>query len=334
MDYLYSVVPRNYPNLHNQTELSDITDEEFDHQWKEQPFQWYHRIFQVICYLISLGPIRTIIGLGGFFLCQAIVTGLRYAQLKLKIDREKYKTPLLRISQIGFHFYFIAMGHIWIKKHGQIDPESRVIVTNHTALHDGMIISCCRDCAVVSKASFKVPPYEYLFDMIDPIYVRRDMAGGQTKAIIDHAQREDRLPILIFSEGTITNGDVMLKFHRSAFLTGKKVQPMLIRYSMPLVPKGWNSYAWTVVNTLKYLWDCLSIPLNIVNVYILPSHEISEYNNDVEEFTKQVHLQCANCLGVKAVTRSSDEIFKKRRGTAPAPQQNEKPAEGEKQKTE
>ena len=332
MNYLYSVVPKNYPDLHNQTELSDISEEEFEKQWKEQKFTWYHRVFQVFCYILTLGPIRTIVGILGFVLCQAFVTGFRYAQLKLKIDREKFKTPLLRVSQIGFRFYFIAMGHIWIRKHGEIDPEARVIVTNHTALHDGMIVSCCRDCAVVSKASFKVPPFVYLFDMIDPIYVRRDMAGGQTKPIIEHAQREDRLPILIFSEGTITNGDVLLKFHRSAFLTGRKVQPMLVRYSMPLVPNGWNSYAWTVVNTFKYLWDCLSVPLNIVNVYILPSHDISEYNNDVEEFTKQVQLQCANALGVKAVTRSSDEIFKKRKGAQQ--QQAQAPPAADKPKTD
>ncbi len=36
--------------------------------------------------------------------------------------------------------------------------------------------------------------------------------------------------LLIFPEGTTTNGQQLLEFQRGAFATGKPVQPMLLRY--------------------------------------------------------------------------------------------------------
>ncbi|EAY17690.1 Acyltransferase family protein [Trichomonas vaginalis G3] len=308
---LFSIVPRDHKEWHEQTKLSDITDEEFNRQIKPVKYARKHIIFQIICFILTLGPIRAVFGFVGFFSCCAIAGGLRRLQYALGMDTTKYKTFLLRIVQLGFRCLFIVFNHIWIRKEGTMDPDARVIICNHTAFHDPMIISCTRDTSVVMKASFGEGVARWVFDIIDPIYVRRDMPGGQTKLIIDHANNKELLPILIFPEGTLTNGDIFLKFHRGAFLTDHKVQPMLVRYHMPFVPEGWNSFAWTEPNILLYFWYAMSVPLNWVTVKILPAHSKSEYAN-ADEFADAMQLQCANAFGVLASTRSSNDIFRKK----------------------
>jgi 1-acyl-sn-glycerol-3-phosphate acyltransferase len=247
----------------------------------------------------------------------AIVIFLRWMQIRiLHIQRDRFKTFLLRIAQLGFRCLFFAFGHLYIKVNGKIDKDARVIVSNHTCFHDAMIIICCRDASVVAKIEFQ-SVFMWLFDIIDPIYVRRDQHGGQTQLVKDHINNKDLLPILIFPEGTITNGDVLLKFHRSPFLSEHKVQPMMIRYWMPFVPKGWNSFAWTHKSTLSFFWSVLSMPFSFVVVDILPSSSIQQYES-VDAMAEAVQLQCANALGVKAVTRSSNEIFMKKKAAKEA----------------
>jgi hypothetical protein len=71
--------------------------------------------------------------------------------------------------------------------------------------------------------------------------------------------------VLLFPEEAKTNGDVMLRFHRKAFVTPYKVQPMVIRFWLLLVPKGSN----TVVS--GDLWRLLAIPLFVIGVDCLQS---------------------------------------------------------------
>ena len=312
MNKLISCVPSNHADLHDQKVLSDISDAEFHEQFDELKFTWYQRLFQVFCFFIFLGPIRAVVGLTLFVVIMAIVLALRWTQVHVGIPRKYFKTFLLRIAQIGFRCLFFAFGHLHIKLNGEIDKEARVVIANHTCFHDAMIINCCRDVSYVAKIEFKNFIFTWLFDMLDPIYVRRDQRGGQTELIKEHINNMELLPILIFPEGTITNGDILLKFHRSPFLTEHKVQPLLIRYWMPFVPKGWNSFAWTHKSTLSFFWSVLSMPFSFVVVDALPASSIQQYES-VDAMCDAVQLQCAYALGVKAVTKSSNEIFMKKK---------------------
>lgn len=336
MEYIYSRVPANHPELHNQTELSDITDEEFNQQWKEPHYKWYHRIYQILCFFIFLGPLRVVVAITGFLICILFVTYGRKLQLKVfKSDRKHLKGFFYSVLQISIRFLALAFGHVHIKVNGKVDPETRIVITNHTAFHDPFIVNYVLPVSVVCKQELGEGDLKYMLDVVDPIYVRRDQPGGRTKLIIDQANNSEMNPVLIFPEGTLTNGDITLKYHKGAFLTDKKVQPILLTYHMPLVPKGWNSYAWTVNNTLAYIWECCCMPFNILTIDILPAMTVNDADGTPEGFAKKAQLIVSNHFGTKATTRSSDEIFRKRKDIAAQKAQAEKPVnESEKVKTQ
>lgn len=311
MDLLLSSAPSRLPDMDHQTSASDIDDEEFDRAWKERKFTWYHRLFQVICFIVFLGPFRIVFGVLSCIISMSIIILFRIFLHKIG-KPDKYKKFCIRIARFGFRSLFFGFGHLHIRMKGDFDPEARVIISNHTHLIDPFVIVCMRFVTVVMKKEIaNHAAYRYICECVDPVYVDRKVSTGASKLIVDHANDPKLDPVLIFPEGTITNGDCMLKFHRSAFLTHHKVQPMTIRYWQPLVPHGWNSYAWTTVSTLEYIWQLLCMPWNIITVEALPPMTLDvDGEGDVEKFALKAQLAMANSLQIKAVTRSSDEIFK------------------------
>jgi 1-acyl-sn-glycerol-3-phosphate acyltransferase len=150
----------------------------------------------------------------------------------------------------------------------------------------------------------------YIFDLAQTIAINRSEASGTAERFKEAADDlSNPLPLGVFAEGTMTNGDVLLKFHTGAFLTDHPVQPVAIRYWQPFVPKGWNSWAYLTHYPLRYVWCLLSLPLNIITCDVLPVMRKGP-GETPPDFAKRAQLALANHLKVKAVTRSSHELFR------------------------
>ena len=178
-----------------------------------------------------------------------------------------------------------------------------------------MICSCVQHLTVVMKIEIAHNLFNrLLMEIVDPVYVDRKTSRGASQQVVERANNPKYNPVLIFPEATINNGDHLLKFHRGAFLTDKKVQPFCLTYWQPFVPKGWNQYAWTESSTLLYMFEVLSMPFTFVSVDILDPMTLPvEGQGNVEKFAEYAELVMANHLGVKAISNSSDEIFKKKK---------------------
>jgi 1-acyl-sn-glycerol-3-phosphate acyltransferase len=115
-------------------------------------------------------------------------------------------------------------------------------------------------------------------------------------------------PLVIYPEGTMTNGTLLLKFRTGAFLTKQPIQAFAVRYWQTLVPKGWNTNAYTEPNFLLYFFGLLSLPPSVVTVELLPVIYPKE-GETPDQLATRVQLAVANALKVKAVTRSSSHVF-------------------------
>ncbi|KAK8840099.1 Ancient ubiquitous protein 1 [Tritrichomonas musculus] len=303
--------PNYLPEYKNQKELSKVSEEEFNSAWKPHKYTWYQRLYQILCFIVFLGPIRAIIGLTVFVLSDILIVLIRIVIHSLKLQMDTGKRFCISIANFGFRFLLLAFGILHIKVNGKIDPNTRVIISNHTAYVDPMIISCIHPVTVVMKAELAKSTFlRYLMEIVDPVYIDRSAHTGASQFIIEHANNFKRFPVLIFPEATTINGNHLLKFHRGAFLTNQKVQPCCIRYWQPLVPQGWNQYAWTTVSLPMYLFEVLSMPFTIVSVDILDPITLDvEGKGNVDRFTTYAQIYMANHLGVKAITHSSNEIF-------------------------
>ena len=77
-------------------------------------------------------------------------------------------------------------------------------------------------------------------------------------------------PLLLFPEGTTTNGSALLPFKTGAFLTGAPVQPVLLRYR-------WRRFspAWETITAPRHFFLTFSQFAQSLEVLYLPVYEPS-----------------------------------------------------------
>jgi hypothetical protein len=148
-----------------------------------------------------------------------------------------------------------------------------------------------------------------MMDCLDPLYVDRTKSCGATQQIIDRAEDINRWPLLIFPEGTIAGGSVMLKFHRGGFLTTRYIQPVLMRLVTPFMPAHWNTYIWTSQPLWELLWALFTMPFSICWLKWLSAEPGVGPKGDAEIAAERMQIAMANELGVKAVNAGSDLLF-------------------------
>ena len=117
-------------------------------------------------------------------------------------------------------------------------PESGVVVSNHLGYLDIVAFAAQHRCVFVSKAELaKEFLVGWMTTMAGTVYVERGRGGSVLRAWDDmQAAADAGLPIVIFPEGTTSDGDSVLKFH-SGLLgqvveAGQPITAAFVRYRL------------------------------------------------------------------------------------------------------
>ena len=310
---LGSASPPFTHGFNNQKKLTTLTDEEFRTIRVDPKFKWYQTLFQIVSFIVFFGYLRVVVGVLTFLVCGCLVNVIQWTTIHVFDSKGiKYTRAFCKkVAYVGFLAFNTAMGIVYYQVHGKIDPETRIFVANHTALIDPFIFYIFAYYTPVIKGEVKKVKFlNLILDCVDAVYVDRSQHKGQSQTILERANNSECEPVLIFPEGTTAGGDFMLKFHRTPFLSDYKVQPVSIRYCMPLVPEGWNFYSWKKATLLHHLWMMMSMPPSYIRFDILPPMtKAVEGEGDVEKFATKAELALANHLGLRATDRSSSEIY-------------------------
>lgn len=114
-------------------------------------------------------------------------------------------------------------------------PQAPCIVANHVSFLD-VLAFLSIGCSFVAKESARrIPLVGRIAASIGCIFVERDSSQSRSSAresikITLHSVRNSS-QLVIFPEGTITNGEGMLQFRRGGFDACVPVQPVRIEYS-------------------------------------------------------------------------------------------------------
>jgi len=116
--------------------------------------------------------------------------------------------------------------------------QAPLLVSNHTSYLDGLILAACLGFprVVAMSGSRKVPIVGKLMEDMDCVFVDRsssDSRKATLEAITQHcaAWAPGRRPMMIFPEGTTSNGQGLLPFRRGAFAAGVPVRPVILVYT-------------------------------------------------------------------------------------------------------
>lgn len=117
-------------------------------------------------------------------------------------------------------------------------PKSGVVVSNHMGYLDIVGFAAQGRCVFLAAAELaKVPLLGWMATMAGTIYVERGSGGSAVRARASLlAAAEDGIPIVIFPEGTTTDGTTMLPFRSGALAqvmqAGLPVTAAFVRYRL------------------------------------------------------------------------------------------------------
>uniref|UniRef100_A0A4W3JVT0 Lysophosphatidylcholine acyltransferase 2 n=1 Tax=Callorhinchus milii TaxID=7868 RepID=A0A4W3JVT0_CALMI len=171
------------------------------------------------------------------------------------------------LTCLGRAFLF-CIGFIQIKvkgKRAKTTDAPVLVVAPHTSFYDGIVNIVAGMPSIVSRSeNVHVPFFGSCLRCIQPVLVSRldpDSKKKTVEEITKRATSQGKWPqLLIFPEGTCTNGTCLITFKSGAFIPGVPVQPVVIRYPNRivscLVSFYFNSFLPVHVPTQAEIKDC------------------------------------------------------------------------------
>ena len=189
---------------------------------------------------VTLFPLRLAVLIGATAI-GAITTSV----LTLGADLTKPLPPLRRLlisgtTRLTARAGLWALGYWWItvdKRPGSGGAHV-LVAAPHYSLLDAFFFGYYEAPSAISKAAVKhIPIIGTLAMAVQTIFVDRKDPQARSKAAAALKERGSAAgaaagwpPVLIFPEGTCTNGQALISFKAGAFAIGAPVQPVVLRY--------------------------------------------------------------------------------------------------------
>ncbi|KAJ8261570.1 hypothetical protein GJAV_G00155840 [Gymnothorax javanicus] len=213
-----------------------------------------------------------------------------------------FHTPVLLLSRA----VFFALGFLWVRVKGrQATPEEAplLVVAPHSSYLDMLVLVPTGLPTVVSRSeNLSLPIIGALLKFNQSLLVSR--ADPDSRKLCA-AQLQQRLAskgfwpqMLIFPEGTTTNGKALLKYKPGAFMAGVPVQPVLLQYPNRLDTVRWT---WKGNSWIQALWFTTSQLYTNIIVEYLPVYTPSRVEKaDPALYADNVQKLMAQALGIPA----------------------------------
>ncbi|CAN1835834.1 Lysophospholipid acyltransferase LPEAT1 [Linum perenne] len=177
----------------------------------------------------------------------------------------------------------------------QSQPPERpgAIVSNHISHVDILYHMSSSFTSFVAKRSVaKLPLVGLISKCLGCVFVQRESKSSDFKGVagivterIKEAQENPSVPMMmLFPEGTTTNGDFLLPFKTGGFLAGAPVVPVILRY-----PYQRFSLAWDSMSGLRHVILLFCQFINHLEVTRLPVYYPSqEEKNDPKLYANNI----------------------------------------------
>ena len=178
-----------------------------------------------------------------------------------------------RLSRLSLH-WLVRCLPLRVRVHGQLPGQTALWLSNHVSWCDIPLLGALQPLTFLSKAEVRAWPLAgWLAAQAGTLFIQRGAGdSNDIGAQIGQQLQEDR-PLLLFPEGTTTDGQSLRTFH-GRLLSGvieqqRAVQPVAIRY--------WRDGAVDLQaafigddDLLSHLRRLLSAPAAEVEVHLLP----------------------------------------------------------------
>ncbi|XWS25729.1 hypothetical protein CRYUN_Cryun27aG0092600 [Craigia yunnanensis] len=261
--------------------------------------------------LVTLLPLRIVLGmtvLVVYYLICRICT-LFSAPNQEEEEQEDYahlggwrRAVIVRSGRFLSRSLLFLVGFYWIKEthkdssnteensktegNNQLEEQERpgAIVSNHVSYLDILYHMSSSFPSFVAKRSVaKIPLVGLISKCLGCVYVQREskssdskgVAGVVTDRVREAHQNKSAPMMMLFPEGTTTNGDFLLPFKTGAFLARAPVVPVILRY-----PYQRFSPAWDSISAVRHVVFLLCQLVNHMEVTRFPVYYPSQQEKD------------------------------------------------------
>lgn len=207
-------------------------------------------------------------------------------------------------------FVLFVGGFYRIRVRGKRSMDAPILVgAPHTSMFDVFLyfVSSPPPSTLSRSENHDIPFIRTLMKTQQPILVSRKDANSR-KNTIDEMIRRSLSPklwpqLLLFPEGTCTNGKALISFKAGAFIPGAPVQPIAVRYLNDI-----NTFTWTMNGPgyLKLIWLSLcQFEIKTEVTYLPVYYPNMEEKKDPKLYANNVRVLLADTLGVL----STDHTF-------------------------
>ncbi|PSR99709.1 Lysophospholipid acyltransferase [Actinidia chinensis var. chinensis] len=271
---------------------------------------WTEKLLLAIA-SVTLVPIRVVVGMAILVLYYVICRVCTlFSAPNQEEDQEDYahmggwrRAVIVQVGKFLSRVMLFVLGFYWINEtyrdpdvdgkfnteaesKDQCEPPGRpgAIIGNHISYVDILYQMSSSFPSFVAKRSVaRLPLVGLISKCLGCVYVQRESKSSNLKGVsgiiterIKEAHQNKSAPMMmLFPEGTTTNGDFILPFKTGAFLSKAPVLPVILRY-----PYQRFSPAWDSISGVRHIIFLLCQFVNYLEVTWLPVYYPSQQEKD------------------------------------------------------
>ncbi|XP_016507657.1 lysophospholipid acyltransferase LPEAT2 isoform X1 [Nicotiana tabacum] len=223
----------------------------------------------------------------------------------------KWRSRLMCVTRSSARTILFSFGYQWIRRKGKPAPReiAPVVVSNHVSYIDPIFFFYELFPTIVASESHDSMPFVgTIIRAMQVIYVNRFSPTSRKHAVSEIKRKAscNQFPrVLLFPEGTTTNGRAIISFQLGAFIPGYPIQPVIVRY-----PHVHFDQSWGNVSLGMLMFRMFTQFHNFMEVEYLPV--VSPHENQKENavrFAQRTGHAVATALNVVQTSHSYGDVL-------------------------
>ncbi|XP_071538154.1 glycerol-3-phosphate acyltransferase 3 isoform X7 [Panulirus ornatus] len=243
------------------------------------------------CFLLPFRILILIIGMVIMVACTYFVGCLPESKMKKRLNS--------CISVFCFDFLSGALSLVCTYHNKENVPQRGICVANHTTPIDVLVLACDNTYDMVGQrhGGFLGIFQRALSRASAHIWFERSESKDRfavARRLREHVEDPNKLPILIFPEGTCINNTSVMQFKKGTFEVGGIIYPVAIKYDPRFGDAFWNS---SKESMLSYIYMMMTSWAIVCDVWYLPPM-IRRENESSIDFANRVKAEIARQGGL------------------------------------
>ncbi|TKY63812.1 Lysophospholipid acyltransferase LPEAT2 [Spatholobus suberectus] len=222
----------------------------------------------------------------------------------------KWRCRFMWITRLCARCILFSFGYHWIKRKGRPAPRevAPIIVSNHVSYIEPIFYFYeLFPTIVASESHDSIPFVGTIIRAMQVIYVNRFEPSSRKQAVREIKRRAscNKFPrVLLFPEGTTTNGRNLISFQLGAFIPGYPIQPLIVRY-----PHVHFDQSWGHVSLGKLMFRMFTQFHNFFEVEYLPVISPLDDKETAVHFRERTSRAMATTMNVVQTGHSYGDIM-------------------------